>query len=442
MNSANPTTETTHYDVCIIGGGAAGMMAAGRAVERGLSVCILEKNDQLGKKLLITGGGRCNITNAEYDTHAFLSKLGKTGHFLHSTFAQFDVKSTFAFFESKGLELKIEEFKRAFPADDKSASVLRVLELRLRKVAIRTSAQVTGFIAEKKSAANTDAKSDAKKEREPGTITGARLKNGEVVRASHFILATGGTSHPETGSTGDAYAWLKEIGHTVIIPEPSLVPIAIRDPWVKELQGITLSSAKLTVFQENKKQLTKKGRLLFTHFGISGPTVINMSRDVGELLKWGEVDIEVDLLPDKDYAMLNAMLQELFDKNKNKLFKNCITEIIPGKTASVVTRLAGINPDTAINSITREERLKLVETIKHMKMKVENLLGPDASIVTSGGVACEEVDFKTMRSRLYPNLLFTGDILNIERPSGGYSLQICWSTGWVAGSAIEVPEVE
>ena len=411
------------YDVAVIGGGAAGMMAAGRASERGLSVILLEKNDELGKKLLITGGGRCNITNAEYDAHTFLGKLGKTGQFLYSTFAQFGVKDTFKFFESKGLPLKVEELKRAFPADDKSESVLKVLVLRLRKVHVQTKAKVAGFVIEG--------------EKDKKEMTGVRLSNGKTIKASHFILATGGNSHPETGSTGDAYAWLKEIGHTVVTPALSLVPIAIKDQWVKDLQGITLDKIKLSVFQEGKKILFKKGRLLFTHFGVSGPTVINMSRQVGELLKSAPVEIQLDIFPEMDYAMLNAKLQALFDANKNRLFKNAILELIPGKLAPTITRLAGINPETMNNSITREERLKLVELVKHLPMNVDFLLGPDKSIVTSGGVACEEVDFKTMRSRLYPNLLFAGDILNIERPSGGYSLQICWSSGWVAGSAIE-----
>ncbi len=425
-SSGEATEKPSIYDVAVIGGGPAGIMAASRATQRGLSVVILEKNDELGKKLLITGGGRCNITNAELDTRVFLGKLGKTGNFLFSTFAQFDVQSTFDFFEKKGLKLKIEEHKRAFPADDKAASVLAVFTPLLKNVEIKLNSPVTGFITGK----------GEKKEK----IISVKLTDGKTIEAKNFILAVGGSSHPETGSTGDGYKWLKDIGHTVVIPEPSLVPIAIKDKWVKNLQGITLDTIKLSAYQNQNgksvKVLSRKGRVLFTHFGISGPTVINMSRDIGELVKEGSVDIQIDLFPDLDYGVLNEKLQKLFIKNKSKLFKNGFDGIISSRIIDTLCEMSKIDPGTPMHSISREERLAFVQTLKHMKMSVAHLLGPDKSIVTSGGVACEEVDLKTMRSHLFPNLLFTGDILNIERPSGGYSLQICWSTGWVAGSQV------
>ncbi|MDP3962340.1 MAG: aminoacetone oxidase family FAD-binding enzyme [bacterium] len=406
------------YDLAIIGGGPAGMMAASRAEDRGLSVILLEKNNELGKKLLITGGGRCNITNAEFEVRAFLAKLGKSGNFLFSTFAKFGVQDTFDFFAKRGLKIKVEELKRAFPDDEKSSSVLQIFTSRLKKTEIRTNSPVAGFL------------------KNGNKIAAVKLGNGETVTAGNYILAVGGSSHPETGSAGDGYSWLKEIGHTVVIPEPSLVPIAIKDKWVKDLKGITLDSIKLSAYQNSKKILSKKGRVLFTHFGISGPTVINMSRDIGELLKWGPVAIQIDLFPSLDYGMMNAKLQDLFDSNKNKIFKNCMLGLVPSGMINTICELAKIDPVTPVHSVTREDRLRLVEMLKHLQMSVDHLLGPDKSIVTSGGVACEEVDFKTMRSRLFSNLLFAGDILNIERPSGGYSLQICWSTGWVAGSVV------
>jgi len=405
----------TQYDTVVIGGGAAGIMAAGVANRAGKKVLLLEKNDMLGKKLLITGGGRCNITNAEYDTRKFLEKLGGSGKFLFSTFDQFNVQSTFDFFESRGLKIKIENLKRAFPESDKSSSVLEILLKELAGVDTRLMVSIKGF------------KIDNEK------IIGVEFMDGSIVEGKQIILATGGTSHPETGSTGDGYTWLQKIGHTVIIPEPSLVPIAIKDTWVTKLAGITLSDIKLTAIQKEEKLFSKKGRLLFTHFGVSGPTVINMSKDIGESLKHGDVTLRIDLFPSLDHGMMNTKIQELFEQNKNKFLKNTLSDIIPSGLVDTVLIYANTSGENPINSVTREQRMHIIETLKNLDMRVDFLLGPEKSIVTSGGVSCEEVNFKTMQSKLYPNLYFTGDILNIERPSGGYSLQICWSTGYVAG---------
>jgi len=407
------------YDVVVIGGGPGGMMAAGIASKKGLKVLLLEKNEILGKKLLITGGGRCNVTNAELVPRAFLKHLGDSGKFLFSTFSQFGVGDTFDFFEGHGLKLKIEDRNRAFPIDDKSSSVLKVLSSQLGNVVVRTEVSVSGFLSD----INTK------------EILAVKFFNGETINAKNFILATGGTSHPETGSTGDGYAWLKEIGHKVVLPEPSLVPIAIKDEWVKSLSGITLDEVKLTVIQNREKQFSRKGRILFTHFGISGPTVINMSKDVGESLKYGDVSILLDIFPKYDHGGMNTLLQEVFKNNQNKFFKNCMVDIVPRGLVETIITFSGIDPSTSVNSITREQRLTLIGVLKNLEMSVESLLGPEKSIVTSGGVDCTEVDFKTMSSKLYSNLYFVGDILNIERPSGGFSLQICWSTGFVAGSS-------
>lgn len=405
----------TEYDTVVIGGGAAGIMTAGVANRAGKKVILLEKNDMLGKKLLITGGGRCNITNAEYDTRKFLEKLGISGKFLFSTFDQFNVQSTFDFFESRGLKIKIENLKRAFPESDKASSVLDVLLRELPGADICLNVSIKGFKIENKK------------------LIGVEFTDGSIVKGKQIILATGGTSHPETGSTGDGYTWLKAIGHTVVIPKPSLVPIAIKDSWVKNLAGITLSDTKLTVIQGGEKQFSKKGRLLFTHFGVSGPTVINMSKDIGESLKYGDVTLRLDLFPSLDHGMMNTKILELFENNKNKFLKNTLNEIVPSGIVETILNISEIVEETPVNSVSREERMKLIETLKNLNMHVDYLLGPEKSIVTSGGISCEEVNFKTMQSKLYPNLYFAGDILNIERPSGGYSLQICWSTGFVAG---------
>ena len=406
------------WDVAVIGGGPAGMMSAGRAAELGARVILIEKNDTLGKKLLITGGGRCNVTNAELDVRIFLSKFKGSDKFLFSSFSKWGVEETLDFFHSRKMETKIEAEKRAFPKSEKAQSVWDVLVdyLKVGKVTVQSNSPVTEILADK------------------STITGVRLANGESIRARSVIIATGGKSRPETGSTGDGFVWLKKLGHKVTEPDSALVPIAIKDVWVKRLQGVSLQNIKLTSFQNGVKQEMRKGKILFTHFGVSGPTVINMSKDVGELLKYGEVILSLDLLPELDYGMLNTKLQEIFKEEHTKKFKNSLKSLVPSALSPVIVELSGIGADTKCNSISREERLKLVKLLKDIPMKVKGLLGADKAIVTSGGVALDEVDFKTMRSRRLPNLFLVGDILDIDRPSGGYSLQLCWTTGFVAGT--------
>jgi len=406
-------------DVIVVGGGPAGMMTAGVAAEKGAKVVVIEKNETLGKKLLITGGGRCNLTNSEFDNRKLLEKFKSDGKFLFSAFSEWSVKETLDFFHTKGMATKVEEGLRTFPVSNSSQSVLDVLlrYMQKNKVTVLSNSPVVEIT------------------REGNEIIGVTLKNKKLIRGKSIVIATGGTSHPETGSTGDGFRWLKKIGHTIITPTPSLVPIAIKDRWVKRLSGTSLSDVKLMVFLDDKKQSVTKGKILFTHVGISGPTVLNMSKDVGELLRYGNVVLSLDLLPKEDYGTLNKKLQDLFKEHDKKKFQNALVNLIPSAMVPLVVKLSLINPDVQCNSVTREERLKLVTILKGIPMHVSKLLGVDKAIVTSGGVALCEVDFKTMCSRLFPNLYLVGDILNIDRPSGGYSLQICWTTGFVAGTA-------
>jgi len=408
------------YDVVVVGGGPAGLMAAGRAAECGAKVILLEKNEKVGKKLLITGGGRCNVTNAEFDTRKLLDKFKGNGKFLFSAFTQLDVENTLKFFNGRGMETKVEKELRVFPASDTAQSVWDVLVAYIKEgnVEVRYKASVAGIIK------------DGEK------LVGVKLKNNKIIKARSIIIATGGTSRPETGSTGDGYAWLQNIGHTVITPEPSLVPIALKDSWAKGLAGVSLDQVKITTLQNVVKQDVKKGKILFTHVGVSGPTVLNMSKDVGELLKYGEVILSLDLLPMFDYGELNLKLQELFKKHDKKQFKNALRDLIPSALVPVIIKFSQINPEIACNSVTRPERLRLVKVLKDIPLHVKGLLGVDKAVISSGGVVLDEVDFKTMQSRLYPNLYLIGDVLNIDRPSGGYSLQLCWTTGFVAGSAV------
>jgi predicted Rossmann fold flavoprotein len=405
--------------VAVVGGGPAGMMAAGRAAETGAKVILLEKNPTLGVKLLITGGGRCNVTNAQYDVRTFLKKYKDSDKFLFSAFSQRDVKDAIEFFNGRGMATKIEAENRVFPASNSAQSVWDVLVEYMKKgnVHIKTRAIVNGF------------------ETENGAITSVTLKGGEKIFAKKFIVATGGTSRPETGSTGEGFSWLKKLGHTIVESDAALVPVSVSDAWVKQAQGVTLKDIKLTTFQNNQKQESHKGKILFTHFGISGPTVLNMSKDIGELLKYGEVVIKLDLLPSLDHGMMNTKLQELFKIDDKKKIKNSLGSLIPSALVDAVIEIAGINADKTNNGVSREERLKLIDVIKGMPMNVTGLLGSDKAVVSSGGIVLTEVDFKTMQSRIVPNLYLVGDVLNIDRPSGGYSLQLCWTTGWVAGNS-------
>jgi hypothetical protein len=413
--------EETIWDVAVIGGGPAGMMTAGRAAERGLKVVLIEKNDTLGKKLLITGGGRCNVTNAEFDDRALLQKFKDDGKYLFSTFSKWSVKETLDFFYSYNMETKVENEKRVFPVSNKAQSVWNVLVEYMKKggVTILSNSPVVEVLY---------------KDRH---CTGVKIKGGKLIKAKNFVLATGGKSRPETGSTGEGFDWLKKLGHTIIEPSASLVPVSLNDEWTKKLSGLALQNIKLTLFQNGEKQDSKLGKILFTHVGISGPTVLNMSKDIGELLKYGEVVISLDLIPSRDYGELNTALQELFKTENLKKLKNTLGLMIPPAIVPIVITMSDIDPDRFNHSVTREERVKLVKIMKNIPMNVKGLLGVEKAIVTSGGVKLDEIDFKTMQSRLFPNLYLVGDVLNIDRPSGGYSLQLCWTTGFVAGDSVE-----
>ncbi|MEI7513106.1 MAG: aminoacetone oxidase family FAD-binding enzyme [bacterium] len=438
--------KQTEWDVVVIGGGPAGMISAGRSAELGAKVILIEKNESLGKKLLITGNGRCNVTNAEFDTRALLEKFKENGKFLFSAFSQFSVKETLNFFNSKGMPTKIENEKRVFPESNSSSSVLNVLTSYMKEggVKILMNSPVASVIADPSVIpANAGIHVDSNSAdwipasagmTQSKKITSVILENGEEIFAKSFIVATGGKSYPKTGSTGDGFVWLKKLGHSIVKPDSALVPINIKEDWVKELQGLALDNIKLAIIQDDKKVETKLGKILFTHFGVSGPTILNMSRKVNELMPYGDIYISLDLLPKFDFSSLNTELQKVFKKHTNKIFKNAILDLIPSGLVPIIIKKSDINGDTFCHSITRDERIKLMHVLKDLRMQVESLQSAENAIVASGGVALEEVDFKTMQSKLFSNLYLTGDILNINRPSGGYSLQICWTTGYVAGT--------
>lgn len=415
----NRDNNSKPWEVVVIGGGPAGMMAAGKAAELGKKVLLLEKNATLGKKLLITGGGRCNLTNNRTDVRAMLSKYGPNDKFLYTAFSQFSVEDTLFFFNQRGMATKVEADGRVFPVSDQARSVWDVLVKYMKEggVEMQTNAQVIGLTG------------GADSER-----IAVNLKGGKVIVAASCILATGGSSRPETGSTGEGFQWLKKWGHTVVDNDFALVPIALSDSWAKKLSGLTLDNIKLTTFQNGQKQEARKGKLLFTHFGISGPTVLNMSQEIGELLKYGEVVIALDLLPQFDHGALKSELQKLLVADSNKKLKNTLCKLMASALMPTLLELARVNGETSNHSVRSDDRKKIVALMKAMPLHVKRLLGADKAVVSSGGVALNEVHFKTMRSRLIPNLYLVGDVLNIDRPSGGYSLQLCWTTGFVAGS--------
>ena len=396
------------------------MMAAGRAGERGKRVLLIEKNSGVGKKLDITGGGRCNITNAEFDKHAFLKNYGKAQQFLYSPLSVFGVQDTFDFFTKRGLPLVVEARKRAFPETQKATDVTKVLKKYLKdsNVDILTSATVQTLRTEK------------------GHITEAITSRGAYA-AKQFIIATGGVSHPETGSTGDGLKWLTLCGHTVNPPTPTIVPIKVRDVWAKELSGVTIANMKISFLCDGKKAFSKKGPLLFTHFGLSGPTILNYAGAVGQLLSEGDVTATIDMFPDMDFAELEKKLLGAIDTNKNKDFKNVLEKIVPAGMARAVSGLLALpQPSIKSHSVTKEERKRLVHILKAAPVTITGLMGMDRAVISDGGVPLAEVDTRTMRSLIVPNLYLTGDVLHINRPSGGYSLQMCWTTGYVAGNCV------
>lgn len=409
-------TEQT-YDVIVIGGGPAGMMAAFRARERGKRVLLIEKNEVLGKKLSITGGGRCNITNAEYDVRALLAHYGDAEPFLYSPFAQFGVQDTFDFFTAHGLPLVVEEKKRAFPHTQRAKDVTALFTRLLADsgVTILCDTRVFGFVSEK------------------DRIVGVKTSRG-VYSADSYVLATGGRSHAYTGATGDGMCWTELLGHTTYAPNPDLVPLMVKESWVKAQSGKALDAVKIT-FESGAERFSRSGRILFTHFGLSGPLILNAAHDVKRLLTHGDVRVRIDLFPTMDTGALRAHVLAYIEAHKNQMVHTAIRGIVPGGMSGAV--LAHLPPEVAelkVHTLSREKRHAIVDVLKSLSCTVTGTMGHDHAIVSDGGVDLREIDMRRMVSRRYANLFLVGDMLHIPRPSGGFSLQLCWTTGWVAGN--------
>jgi predicted Rossmann fold flavoprotein len=407
----------TNYEIIVIGGGAAGMMAAGIAAEQGARVLLLEKNNRLGKKLALTGGGRCNITNAEFDNHLFLDNFSEAKQFLLSPFSQFNTESTFAFFERLGLPLMVEDGKRAFPESESAEDVCTALEefMKRYQVVVKLGVTVKSLIAKK------------------GEAKGIKTNIGNFT-AKKIILATGGLAAPETGSTGDGLNWLKTLGYTVAAPDTNLSPLKTSTKWVHALAGVSIDMMQLRFLQNGKTKHKVSGRILFTHFGISGPVVINSAHKVKKLLDNGKVDAAIDLFPNLNLGELNDLLLRRFEEHKNKQLKTVLKDLVQKKLVDIILQqLDASLADTPMHSVTKEQRKLLASTLKALSFPITGLMGLDWSIVADGGVNPKEINSKHMNSRLHPNLYLIGDVVDINRPSGGFSLQLCWTTGYVAG---------
>jgi predicted Rossmann fold flavoprotein len=406
------------FDVAVIGGGPAGMIAAGRAAELGVKVVLIEKNEVLGKKLSLTGKGRCNFTHNEFDIRKFAEKYGRNGRFLYRALSVFGVKEVIDFFESRGVKGKVEQGGRIFPENGNVQDILNVLLKYLSegKVTILYNVEVINF------------------KHEDRKISQVILRDRQII-ADKFIICTGGKSYPQTGSTGDGYYWARQLGHTIIEPVPALNPIKISEKWVKELQGLSLKNISLKLFQSGKKQDERFGEMLFTHFGVSGPIVMDLSKNIGILLKRGPVKLILDLKPALDFNKLDKRIQRDLEKFKGRMFKNSLKELLPLSMIPVIIRLSGIESEKQVDYISREERIKLVHLLKELELSPTELLGFKWSVVTSGGIALKEVDPNTMCSKKIKNLYFAGEILDLDGPSGGYNLQECWSSGYLAGES-------
>ena len=406
------------YDLIVIGGGPSGMMMAGCAAERGAKVLIIERNKKLGEKLKITGGGRCNVTNAEFNVRKFLDNFPNSKNFLFSPFSKFSAKDTFLFFESLGVPLVTEQKLRVFPKSQNAKDIFRALEayMRRNRVEVITSNRVIYV------------KKDGNK------IVSVYTKKGTEFFGRNFAIATGGIAAPQTGSTGDGFEFLKTLGHTIKKPNPNIVPLTSDEAWVHRLSGLTLSFMSIRFKQKGKIKFKKTGKILFTHFGISGPLILNISHKVRELLKNGDVEASIDMFPDTEEDKLDKKVLGIFEKNKNKKLKNVLGAIIPEKLSKELLEMSDTPiGNVEINSIIKEDRKRLVKKMKNLNFKITGTLGNEKAVITDGGIIPEEVNFKSMTSKLYPNLYLLGDILNINRPSGGFSLQLCWTTGHVAG---------
>ena len=407
-------------DCIIIGGGAAGLMAAVTAADCGRSVILFERNQRAGRKLLITGKGRCNVTN-NCTREEFFENIPTNSRFLYSAYSGFDCEDTMSFFESLGVSLKTERGNRVFPVSDKAEDILiafeRALKYRSELITVK-NARVTKILTEN------------------GAVTGV-IADGIAYHAPSVLIATGGRSYPKTGSDGDGYRFAKELGHKIIPLRPSLVPLVSEENWCAEAMGLSLKNVTLTLKDsENGKTLfSELGEMLFTHFGISGPLVLSASGHIPKMQR-GRYTVHIDLKPALDEKTLDSRLQRDFAENANRDFANSLGKLLPSKLIPIIVRLSGIDGSKKVNQISRKERIALMQLLKDLTVTVKDFRPIDEAIVTGGGVSISEINPKTMESKLIKGLYFAGEVIDVDAYTGGFNLQIAFSTGHAAGMNI------
>ena len=402
--------------ILVVGGGAAGMMAAVTAARNGKKVRLIEKNEKLGKKLFITGKGRCNITNAA-DIEDLFSAVVSNPKFLYSSFYSMTNDQVIDFFEELGVKTKVERGGRVFPESDHSSDVIRALEQEMKRlgVEIRLRAEAEEILAE------------------DGRVTGVRLSSGKELHADAVIIATGGISYPSTGSTGDGYRFARECGHKVADLSPALVPMEVKEWYARELMGLSLRNVEIRITDGKKKLYEEFGEMLFTHYGVTGPVILSASSIVGKKLREHPLTLHIDLKPALTEEQLDKRMLREFEANHNRQFKNAVDSLFPSKLKPVIVELSGIQEDKKVNEVTKEERLHFVRLIKDFSMTLTGMRGYNEAIITKGGVSVKEIEPGTMESKLVNGLYFAGEVLDLDAVTGGYNLQIAWSTGYLAG---------
>ena len=406
--------------VIVIGGGPAGMMAAYAAAESGHAVTLLEQNEKLGKKLFITGKGRCNLTNAS-DMEQLFANVVSNRKFLYSAFYSYDNEQVISFFESHGMPTKTERGNRVFPVSDHSSDVIAALSTALRgqHVEVLLHTKVKRLLLEKRD--------------EEKRVTGVELADHTKMHADAVIVATGGISYPSTGATGDGYRMAEESGHKMVSPTPALVPMEMKEPWVRDLQGLSLRNVRMSVTRGKKKLYEDFGEMLFTHFGVSGPMILSASASIKQSLIKQPLDMYIDLKPALTQEALDKRILREFEEAKNKQFKNSINKLLPAKMIPVIIELSGIDPDKKVNEISKEERNRLLMLFKKLHVTLNGPRGYNEAIITKGGIKVKEINPSTMESKLVNGLYFAGEVLDVDGDCGGFNLQWAWSSGHLAG---------